>query len=240
MSRFGRRVEFDERSRGYPARAALRAAEAPATRVWDCQTYLDQGDDGACVGFGWAHEVNADPAVPSPPLGYLDAMGIYFAAQLVDEWPGEDYEGTSVLAGAKVVQRRGYMAEYRWAFGLGDALLAISQLGPVVLGVNWYESMMDVNDAGWLRVYGGVAGGHALLARGVDVAERSVLLHNSWGESWGVGGTAKLSWDDLDRLLHESGEACVPLARALPDGPPPDPEPAEPGCLPRWLARLAR
>jgi hypothetical protein len=156
-------------------------------------------------------------------------LSIYYRAQQLDQWPGEDYEGTSVIAGAKTVQERGFVTEYRWAFGLSDVLDAISFFGPVVLGLNWYESMFRTDSNGFLNVSGGVSGGHAILARGINVESEYVLLHNSWGTSWGINGTAKLRFDDLGRLLYEEGECCVPVVRVPVD---PEPVPDEPGCVP--------
>ena len=207
--------EFDERSRSYNVRALLETAQ-PRSYTWGCAVNLDQGREGACVGFGWAHEANAKPKVH-----YADdrtARAIYNAAQKVDEWPGENYEGTSVLAGAKVcTDEFKYMAEYRWAFNLTDALTACSHLGPVVIGVNWYTGMFDPDSSGRLHLTGQVEGGHCILVRGVNVKARTVLLHNSWGSSWGGTkwgpGTALLSWDDLGRLLSEQGEVCIPVKR---------------------------
>jgi len=206
-----RRVEFDERSRQYPIRTLLQTTPQPRSYTWPCQTFLDQGEEGACVGFAWCHEAAAVPVVRT--VNTLLAYHVYREAKTLDPWPGEGYEGTSVLAGAKAMQRRGYLQEYRWAFGLDDALTAISRHGPAVLGLNWYEGMFDTDETGRISPTGRLSGGHAILATGVNVAAQTVTLHNSWGLSWGRAGKAKISWDDLDRLLHEDGEVCVPVVR---------------------------
>lgn len=72
---------------------------------------------------------------------------------------------------------------------------------------------MNYADDGKVRVGGYLLGGHAIVAHGVSVTRRTVRLHNSWGPYWGINGEADISWDDLDRLLHEQGEACIPLWR---------------------------
>lgn len=211
---FNRIPSFDERSRAFNVRAILDRTQ-PRSYTWGCGVNLDQGREGACVGFAWSQEAAAKPKVI--PVSNATARQLYHDAQKVDEWPGENYEGTSVLAGAKTVQRYGWVTEYRWAFNLTDALTAISRTGPVVLGVNWYDAMFDTDRDGLVHVAGSVAGGHAILARGVNVKARTVLLHNSWGTDWGGTrwgpGTALITWDDLERLLSEDGEVCVPVTR---------------------------
>lgn len=240
MVAFGRRPEFDETSRLYPVRTLLGPRRVPQTTEWPCPVVLDQGVEGACVGFSWSHELIADPF----PFGGVDdefARQVYRRAQQLDQWEGEAYEGTSVLAGAKAIQEGGWLLEYRWAFGLSDVLETLSYLGPVILGVNWYTGMMEPNTEGNLDVSGGVEGGHAILARGVDVDSQHVLLHNSWGPDWGLRGMAWLAWGHLDRLLREDGEACVPVVRVAEDAEPVGPEPIPPvepqGCDPLGAVR---
>lgn len=205
-----RRVSFDERSRQYPIRELLTTTR-PRSYTWSVGTWLDQGTEGACVGFAWAHERAARPV--ARPATETDARALYRHAQTLDEWPGENYDGTSVLAGAKASTARGWLTEYRWAFNLNDALAAISRHGPCVLGIDWYTGMFDPDPDGFLHPDGPLAGGHAILAVGVNVNRRTVTLHNSWGRGWGVDGKAKLSWDDLGFLLSEQGECCVPVRR---------------------------
>lgn len=208
--RLDRLVEFDNRSRDYPI-ARLLTSDTPRSYTWRCDTWLDQGREGACVGFAWAHEAAAVPV--KHPVLTQTAQAIYYEARRLDQWPGENYDGTSVIAGAKATQARGYLKEYRWAFGLNELLVAVSRHGPAVLGVNWYDDMWDTDTAGFLHVGGRIAGGHAILMTGVNVRLRTVTLHNSWGRDWGVNGKAMLSWDDLARLLAEDGEACIPVRR---------------------------
>lgn len=208
---FDRIVSFDEKSRQYPIRELV--PERPRSYTWKCDTWLDQGYEGACVGFGWSHELAAKPKVI--PVTNASARALYNQAKTLDDDPGEDYEGTSVIAGAKAVQANGYMKEYRWAFGLGDLVLAVGHAGPAVLGLNWYDSMYKPNADGFLIPNDKLAGGHCILCIGVNVSKQYFIVHNSWGKDWGDNGEAKIAFVDMDRLLHEEGEACIPVTRVL-------------------------
>src|SRR5574338_684765 len=229
MYKLGRIEQFDARSRGF---AAIDLISTPELRsyTWRCDVYNDQGYEGACVGFAWSHELSARPKVY--PVGPDVARSIYYRARQLDPWPGEDYEGTSVLAGVKAVQEmtgaegKPLIGEYRWAFGIEQAVRVIGRRGPVVLGINWYNNMFDTDGNGFLHPTGGIAGGHAILAYGVkcvwidkynpdrtfnnlNVDKSFVKLHNSWGTGWGIGGNAKITVRDLDFLLRDNGEACI-------------------------------
>lgn len=180
--------------------------------TWQCGVQLDQGSEGACVGFGWAHELAARPAVV---LGINNSVGynLYREFQRNDEWAGEDYDGTSVDAGAKMIKSHGFMDSYVWANNLNDILLAVGYKGPVVMGTNWYDGMWEIDSAGFLTPTGSVVGGHCWLVRGVSVTRKEVLCRNSWGPEWGLYGDFRLTWSSLEKLLTNEGEACLPLGR---------------------------
>lgn len=220
--RFDRQQSFDEKSRGYPILDVLTSTTL-RNRTWKCDTHLDQGVEGSCVGHAWAHELAAEPF--KVPVQSDTAKAIYYAAQQFDEWAGTNYSGTSVLAGAKVVRAIGHMPEYRWAFGISDVMSTLSNYGPVVLGIDWYEGMFTPDENGFIAPTGYLAGGHAILATGIQVRERSgfwwkslkepiIRLHNSWGTEYGVGGDIFITASNLDILLSQGGEACVPVKRA--------------------------
>lgn len=212
--RLDRIEQFDERSRGYGIVPHLQSLGRTALRsyTWMGGPVTDQGREGACVGHGWTSELTARPR----PVTLVDptahAHQLYLEAQTRDEYPGEAYSGTSVLAGAQILQDRGWMTEFRWAFGIDEVLLALGRQGPVVLGIPWYESMYTPS-SGVVTVSGQKVGGHCILARGVNMRNRTVLLRNSWGSDWGVAGDARISVADLSTLLQDGGEACVPVGR---------------------------
>lgn len=218
--RLARIVQFDERSRQYPVRATIGATKKPRSYTWRCGQHLDQGDEGACVGFSLTHELIARPAEVRGLDAKFAREQVYWEAQKLDEWAGgsypgasPQYEGTSVLAGMKVLRKLGYIEEYRWAFGLDDLVMAVGYSGPAVLGVSWYEGMFAPWSCGHLHVQGQWMGGHAILCKGVSVKDQTFTLHNSWGTGWGDGGDAKISWSEMARLLHEQGEAVIPVTR---------------------------
>lgn len=211
---FGRKVEFDERSRSYPVKGILFTWQRkPRGYTWRCSTWLNQGATSSCVGHAWAHEIAARPAVDLATS--KTAMDLYHSAQQLDRWPGIEpaYYGTSILAGAKATKNLGRIAEYRWAFGLEDLVLAVGYKGPAVVGINWYEGMMTPDDDHFIYPTGRVLGGHAILVNGVSAKHERFRIHNSWGIRWGNKGSAYISFDDMDRLLHEEGDACIPVKR---------------------------
>lgn len=211
---FDRVVRFDERSRNYPIRALLKADIKPRSYTWACPVWLDQGSDGACTGFAVSHEAAARPVMVKG-ITYKVAMEVYRRAQQLDEYPGENYEGSSVLGAIKAGTERKWYLEYRWAFGEEDLMLAVGHHGPAVIGINWYESMFNPDTKGVIIVGGQVVGGHAILCNGFNVKTGLYRLHNSWGKGWGVNGEAFISRASMARLLKEEGEACIPVTRMM-------------------------
>lgn len=215
---------FDNRSKKYPIRGTLWANPRRVDKTWAIGPILDQGKEGACVGFGWTAQTLAEPfSTPPEILNPRDpnkfALHVYKSAQRIDEWPGENYEGTSVLAGARILHKLRLISSYSWAFSVDEVIDGILIKGPVVLGIPWYESMYSAPN-GVVRVSGSQVGGHCILAIGFRVASPnfdgrpSVVLQNSWGNDWGINGVAEIEVEQLKELLAKSGEACLPL-----DGP---------------------
>jgi hypothetical protein len=206
---FDRIPQWDVRNEAFRIRTLV-GPLPPRSYTWRVGTWLDQGSEGACVGFAFAHELAARPKVV--PVTNDDARSIYHDAQRVDDYPGEDYSGTSVLAGAKVLTGRGKFTSYRWAVTVDELVTAVGYSGPVVLGIDWHEGMMST-DSGWIYPTGSVVGGHAILCYSVSVKNHWFRLWNSWGRDWGDNGTARVSFLSMKQLLAENGEACVPQGR---------------------------
>jgi hypothetical protein len=217
MPKLDRIPHFDPRSREYGVRGLL-GEVARAKRVWRVRELpLDQGQEGACVGFAWAGELAATPT--QYPVDDAYALALYHAARREDvamgnEWP----EGASVLGGVKALRTAKRVTKYHWAFGVHDVIDTIVKKGPVVLGINWYDGMYEVQD-GLVEVSGSLAGGHAILANGYlpahPVYGEVLVLTNSWGYNWGIAGSAFIQVEDVARLLAEDGEACVPTDARL-------------------------
>jgi len=214
--RLGRRFQFDPKCLNFPVCAILprQAYEEPRSKLWACGPVLDQKQEGSCVGHGFAHELAAFP-YPIKNITHAEAVKLYKKAQTLDEWPGSNYEGTSVLAGVKAVQEMYPRAieSYRWANTLQDVIATVGWHGPVVIGVNWYSGFYNPDSNGTIYISGSIAGGHCLLIRAVDIVKNRFMLRNSWGSGWGKKGNCFISFDNMNRLLRESGEFCVPIAR---------------------------
>lgn len=181
-------------------------------RYWDANGWWgDQGNTPQCVGYSWSHWLEDGPVQQSgiPPI--IKPFDIYKNAQKLDEWYGENYDGTSVRGAVKYLKNIGKVKSYYWAFNIQTLSETILKLGPVVVGTNWYNGMFYPNKNGLIKIGGQMVGGHAYLINGVDTKTKQFRIKNSWGKSWGKGGHAFISFNDMSRLIKENGEICLAI-----------------------------
>lgn len=213
----GRLVASDPRDRAHHMSAVLPRRLTVTSKIWSPGEILDQGDRPWCVAYSWAGFLLATPTrTKLAPLGSSYVADLYRRAQQIDEWPGEDYDGTSVRAGAKVLAEQKRLSEYLWAFDADTLKRFVLSRGPAVIGINWYETMFAPTAAGFLVIDGALAGGHALLVLGYSTNRKAFRLLNSWGRNWGQGGRAWVRDADMQRLIGEEGEACSAVETTPP------------------------
>lgn len=209
MPALGRLPAPDPRDRAFRLAAILPPAPIRRWRYYWSGFWGDQGNESSCVGFSWMHWLVSAPVTQRSRNWTAEARNIYYQAQLVDEWEGTNYEGTSVRAGAKVLAATGFISEYRWAWDGMETIRAVLDVGPVVVGTNWYDGMFNPDSRGHIKPTGSVAGGHAYLIDGASLDRGLVRLKNSWGRGWGLAGRAYMTITDFSRLIAEDGEAAL-------------------------------
>jgi hypothetical protein len=147
---------------------------------------MDQGAEGACVGFG------ATRAMMLLNRRRYEARWLYKEAQRIDEWPGENYEGTSVRAAMDVLRDVGHRRVYRGH---------VSDPTPTegIAANRWAttvdEALTVLNSPYYTRI-------------------GLVPILNSWGElrdngRKGYPHTVWMPLDTLQRLLNEDGECTL-------------------------------
>jgi hypothetical protein len=180
------------------------------SRYWDANVWWgNQGNTPQCVGYAWAHWIADGPIVHLGVQPPVNPTTIYKEAQKVDQWPGENYAGTSVRGGAKYLNTTRKIGNYYWGYDVQTLINTLLQIGPVVVGTNWYRNMFYPNSNGVISIGGSLAGGHAYVINGVDTVNRLFRIKNSWGQSWGKSGHAFISFTDMTRLINERGEICL-------------------------------
>jgi len=146
----------------YPYRALQPAIPQVAERALVLPSWHwthDQGSEGACEGHG-----NAMMMSILNKKRY-DPFELYYEGRRNDEWPGEDYDGTSGRAVCKVLQQRGPcvgqqfvqtndgvhpkktlspsttdgIQRYRWATTVDEMRAALNDGNPIAIGINWYR-----------------------------------------------------------------------------------------------------
>ena len=168
--------------------------------------------NGHCVGYSIKHLLLCYPVVNIAPK--LSGSDIYHLAQMLDEWPGNNYQGTSVRAGLKALKSLGFIDTYVWTSQAETvAQWLLSGRGPVAIGSDWLTGMDRPTKANGYTITptGNKRGGHAYLIDGISQRTRRFRVLNSWG-TWGLNGRAYIGWDDLQTLMSErSNAAASPL-----------------------------
>lgn len=174
---------------------------------------LDQGSEGACVGFAGAHCYGAEPLWQYITVKL--ARMFYKGAQKSDEWPGENYEGTSVNGLMKFLKLKGWVAEYRWINTLDELKRTLCFYGPVISGSVWKEGCFYPDAHGFINFEGKTEGGHAICICGIDVEEEYFLIQQSWGLDHGTKGQVKMRFVDMGQLIGTRPQICYPQKRAI-------------------------
>lgn len=185
---------------------------------------LDQGREGACTGYGLATVANflLSARGRRPVADEVSASMLYVMAKRYDEWPGEEYEGSSARGAMKGWHKHGVCGKQIWtdAGGSFNDKIAADAIGRP-LGAYFRVNHRDlvamhaaINEvgmlfatarvhSGWMNVttgdeqidyLPGVLGGHAFAIVGYD--RHGLWIQNSWGTDWGSGGLARLSYAD--------------------------------------------
>lgn len=203
----GRVPSPDARDLKFSMRRILPSSIEVVSRFYETGPVLNQQSTPHCVGYAWRQFLTSEPTIT---VDGPTADEIYHAAQLEDEWAGEDYDGTSVRGGAVVMTNQQRLKSYVWAANEIDIRDFLITTGTVVMGTNWFMNMFDPLPDGTLKVSGSLAGGHAYLLCGYDAARNAVKMIQSWGEAWGpLHGFAYIRMKDLARLMRAGGEACA-------------------------------
>lgn len=184
-------------------------AERPQIIRWK-GVWLDQGQEGACTGFGEEH-VRALTPYPQAVTN-ASAQTVYYEARRLDEWPGEDYEGSSVNGAMLAARFYGHIDSWKWAKTTQEARHGLSYHGAGEAGTWWYDGMWNPDADGFLHPTGSVVGGHAYAVAGYKTinGRRAYRMENSWGQDWGQNGGAWLWEEDFAALLGNEGELAFP------------------------------
>lgn len=232
---FGRIPEYDPRNENYPMRLAFEAAPTVIEPLFKWPIWsmfnrpLDQGQTGTCVGHGGKHWMLIAPVIQTRPSKYPTAIDLYKEACKRDAWPENDdgdlQAGTSVLALFKALKDLGLVGSYVHSTTVDEIRLYLKLYGPVVIGINWYSSMMETNAEGFCRITPNatVVGGHCICLRYWSKKYDAPVFPQSWGTNFGPvdkktglqTGYGILDPDDLRRLMGENGEATAGLEQKL-------------------------
>lgn len=102
---------------------------------------LDQGKEGACTGFALGAVINFLLAQHKRKPGVSPRM-LYELARRYDEWPGEDYDGSSARGAMKGWVRHGVCSRKTWpdaVLGAGHFDAKIAQESLLVPGGTYYR-----------------------------------------------------------------------------------------------------
>jgi pimeloyl-ACP methyl ester carboxylesterase len=187
---------------------------------------LDQGTEGACTGFGLATVANYLIRVrgEQPEADEVSAWMLYSMAKRYDEWPGEDYDGSSARGAMKGWHKHGLCAYRLWRDNKSDTTLNAKRAADAIerpLGAYFrvnHKNLVAMHAAinevgilyatasvhtGWQKIRSGdeeiayeedLTGGHAFAIVGYD--REGFWIQNSWGADWGVRGLVRLTYAD--------------------------------------------
>jgi len=184
---------------------------------------LDQRSEGACTGFGLAAIINLLNRRRGSKVRVSPRM-LYEMARLHDEWPGEDYAGSSCRGAIKGWYNMGVCADSKWPYverrpgsltverakaardntigayyrvqpAIADFHAALNEAGAIYCSANTHAGWMRPNKrSGTIPFVKQPQGGHAFAIVGYN--SKGFWVQNSWGRGWGKGGLGLWQYED--------------------------------------------
>jgi hypothetical protein len=210
----GRHILHDPRSRQFEAEQASVLKSVTHGQV-GAALPLDQGNRGSCTAQALcgARNMHPDHRTGDKVLQEADANKLYDEEVRAEGYdPAVDDPGGTGVMVCKSAVKDGLISKYTHTFSLDAALKALV-LSAVMIGSNWYDSMDTPNAQGLVEITpdASVRGGHEYVLRGLHLPSKTVWAWQSWGPGFGLGGRFCMTFDTLGRLLHERGDATVPV-----------------------------
>jgi hypothetical protein len=171
-------------------------------RYYSSGPLLNQGSERACTGFCGANFLNGAPLKTSPAKTNEDAFGFYYRNREIDEWPGENYSGSSVSAMCKQLISLGHIEQGAVTKSFEEMVRWKLYKGGLMISTPWYEGMYRIDSRGFVRPTGRYVDGHAIWDRAIT-AWRSAIWFNSWGDNFGFGGNCYVAEADYRWLLQK-------------------------------------
>jgi len=184
---------------------------------------LDQGREGACTGFGLATVVNylLRTRKHRPDRTRVSPWMLYELAKRYDEWPGENYDGSSARGAMKGWHKHGacdeklfpkdrrqltpqaakeatmrplgayYRVNHKDLVAMHSA---IAEVGILYATASVHDGWDAVKPDGIIKYSEHNLGGHAFSIVAYD--DRGFWIQNSWGPKWGKNGFCHITYDD--------------------------------------------
>ena len=190
---------------------------------------LDQGFEGACTGFSLAAAINFLNARREHDE-IVSARMLYEMAKRHDEWPGEDYDGSSLRGAIRGWRNMGVCSEARWRYeptrpgrltivrakdarrntlgayyrlrpSVSHFHAALNETGVIAVSARVHGGWDDPRN-GRIRMRKRWDGGHAFIVVGYN--DQGFWVQNSWGPEWGDSGLALWSYEDWIRSVMDA------------------------------------
>jgi len=186
----------------------------------------DQGTDGACTGFALASAIDYIKRSSGKPKFMASSRMLYEMAKYHDEWPKEDYEGSSLRGAVQGWKHNGVCSEELWPYYAStskrgaltvekakearqNTIGAYYRIRPIL--ADFHSAIVEIGvivvsakiHAKWDKPINGIIEYEDNLEKTgghafaiVGYNDRGFWIQNSWGTKWGRNGLALWLYED--------------------------------------------
>ena len=186
---------------------------------------LNQGGEGACTGFGLAAVINRLNHIRGRKVA-VSARMLYEMARKHDEWPGEEYTGSSCRGAIKGFANMGVCSDNIWPYvankpgtlnvkaandarsntigayyrlknRVSDFHAALNEAGAIFCSAEVHDGWSSSSmNKGVIPFSGKTEKGGGHAFAIVGYNNKGFWIQNSWGIGWGQSGTALWTYED--------------------------------------------